>query len=243
VYHNPRQILLPLVAVQVPVAILTAAATIVLYLTVFSDRAEVLSPGALSGSDRDQLFASAILAAIEGLFTLVARGASIVAIAGAARGTRVPLTAALDPAFTRLGGLIIIIAVSAVVGVIAALTIVGLPVAIFAAIRVALVFDVYMLESLGPWAAFRRSWTLTRGSMIRLLGVVLLGAAVALPAVITLSLISAARLDNHEAEVLLVAGGTLVQSVLLIPVVAFVTATTTMFYLRLKANDDARPTA
>lgn len=243
VSQNRQQILLPLAIVQAPVALLIAAVTAALYLTVFSGKAEVVPPGVLGTGDSDQIFVALILTAVEGLFTLVARGASIVAIAGAARGRSVSLTQALDPAFTRLGGLLLIIAISAVAVGIAALTVIGLPLAFFAAIRFALVFDAFMIEELGVVDSFKRSWRLTRRNMLRLLAVAALSALIVLPAVFVFSLLSGITADSRTAEVLLVSGAAVVQSILLIPLVAFATATTTLFYLRLKANSDARTTA
>src|SRR5690606_8381874 len=143
--QHPRATMLPQAAIGIPVAVAAAIATVFVFLSAFPDEdvstVASLSPEASGAA----LFAMAVAVAAEALFAQVARGATIVAVASAARGRPVPLVEALDPAFTRLGGLVALVLVLGAIGALAFLTIVGLIVLPYVLFRLALVFDAYML--------------------------------------------------------------------------------------------------
>lgn len=237
VWTNPRQCLGPLLVIQVPAAIVTGIITIVLYATTFSEKPVVAPVDVLFDGDRAQQFWWWISTAGEALFAQVARGATIVAIAGVATGKPTGLQAALDPAFTRLGGLLIlIVGFSAGAGLLF-LSFIGIPVAIYLLIRLALTFDAYMLEGLSPGLAVRRSWDLTRGRMLRLMGVLALGLLAIFPVFIFASALAGLSGDSRTSDILLIAGTGVAQVALVVPALAVLTATTTLFYLNVRASD------
>lgn len=238
--EHPRQTLLPMAAIQLPLSLLTAIASAVLYFTVFEG--ELYPTGGLMGSFFDlsgaQLFAVLIVFGVSILFSTVGQAATVVAVAAAARGKPVSLAEALDPAFTRMAGLIVIaLFLSAAAGLIAA-TIVGLLVLPYFALRFGLWLNVYMLEDVSGIEALRRSWRMMHGSMLRLLGVVVLAAVVAalLLVVISIPIIG----EDAERTVRIVSDSILevIRGTLLIPALVFVHAATTLFYLGVKASAD-----
>ena len=91
VTHHPREAMLPLVVIQIPVAILTGAVLAVLLLTVFGDQE-------INTNDGGQLLALLLVSGTQALFAQVARGSTIVSLAGVIRGQPLTLTQALDPA-------------------------------------------------------------------------------------------------------------------------------------------------
>ena len=243
VRQHPREALLPLAVIQLPVTLATAALTIVLYLTAFKNEPVETMQGALSGGASAPLFVFAVTAAVEGLFAQVARAASIVSIAAVARGRPLPLTSALDPAFTRMGALLVLVLIIAVGFGLAFVTIVGLVLLPYVATRVALCFEAMVLEGIGPWAAIRRSWSLTRGNVLRLLGVILLSVLVVLIPLVLISALGTAIGGGRTTRVVLTGLYTFVQGGLAIPLAGFLTATTTLYYLTIGAPSDDRRSA
>jgi hypothetical protein len=243
VVTHPRACLGPLYAVQVPAALFTAVGTLALYATLFRDKGVVDSADVFADGDRAQQLWFTLSFGVEALFAQVARGGAIVSIAAAARGKPVELKRALDPAFTRMGGLILIVVVMSLGAGALAFTLVGIPVAIYLAIRLAIVFDVYMLEGLAPGAAVGRTWSLTRGRLLALTGTLAFGLLAAVPVVIFASALSALSAGDRVLHVSLIASLGVVQSLLVIPAVGVFTALTTLFYLNLKANEHGRYTA
>ncbi len=239
VSRNRREAMLPLAAVQVPVSIATAVATAVLYLTVFRDD-PVQATDKLIEDGGGPLLAFIILTAIEGLFAQVARAATVVSIAGVALAKPKSLSAALDPAFTRMGGLLVLVAVVAAGAGLALISVVGLIFLPYIALRLALSVETYMLEGLGPTAALRRSWELMRGNVLRFLGVILLAFLVLLGPLASLSILGAFVGGGRTARVIEIAFLTVAQGILVIPLIAFLTATTTLYYLTIKARRDAQ---
>ena len=165
VTHHPREAMLPLVVIQIPVAILTGAVLAVLLLTVFGDQE-------INTNDGGQLLALLLVSGTQALFAQVARGSTIVSLAGVIRGQPLTLTQALDPAFSRMGGLLALVVLVSAGVLISFVTLIGLVLLPYMILRFALAFEAFMLEDLGPWPALRRSWELMRGHMLRMLGVV-----------------------------------------------------------------------
>ena len=235
----PRATMLPQAAIGIPVAVAAAIATVFVFLSAFPDE-DVNTVASFSPEARGAtLFAMAVIVAAEALFAQVARGATIVAVASAARGRPIPLVEALDPAFTRLGGLVALVLVLGAIGALAFITIVGIIVLPYVLFRLALVFDAYMLEGVGVNQALRRSWQVMSGNMIRLVGVVALSVLCALPVLFLFSLLGAPGDGNRTTQVLLVAFLGIVRGAAFVPFVAFLTACTTLYYLKAKAAEDA----
>ncbi|MGE5595843.1 MAG: hypothetical protein ACM3S1_07395 [Hyphomicrobiales bacterium] len=235
----PRQTILPMAAVQVPVALVTSVVTAISYLTVFKDEpvrdiSEIFEDGP-SG----QLFLMLVLFAVDVLFSQVARGATIVGVGQAARAHRLSLSEALDPAFTRMGGLLLLAIVLGAGAIVLAFTVVGIVVLPYLALKFVLSFEAYMLEGLRPWPAMKRSWALTRGNLISLLGVLVLAALILVGPLLVVQLLGEAVGGSRTMEVILNAVVAFVQTILLVPLLAFLTAVTTMFYLKAREKPDA----
>ncbi len=230
VLDHPRQAMLPLVVIQVPVAIITSGLLAVLLLTVFGDQE-------IDTTDGGQLLAILLIGAAQALFAQVARGGTIVSLAGILTGKPKTLTESLDPAFNRMGGLLALVLVVSGGLFLAFITLIGLLLLPYLALRLALSFEAFMLEDLGPLPALRRSWTLMRGHMLRLLVVVLITAAILFGPFLVISLIGEAVRGDRNTQVILGALYSLIQGVLLVPIVAFITATTTVYYLNLREHE------
>ena len=228
----PRQAMLPVAVIQIPVAIVTGVILAVLLLTVFSDEEIDTTKGG-------QMLALLLLSAGQALFAQVARGSTIVSIAGVIRGKPLSLTEALDPAFSRMGGLLALVVLVSAGVLVAFVTLIGLVLLPYLVLRLALSFEAFMLEELGAWQALRRSWQLMNGHMLRMLGVVLLTAVILFGPFLFVSLLGEVVRGDRNTQVILGAAYSVVQGVLLVPVVAFVTATTTVFYLNLREPEHA----
>jgi hypothetical protein len=236
---NPRATMLPQAAIGIPVAIVAGIAIVFFFSTIFADQDMNLVASFSSEAEGRALFVMAIIVAVEAMFAQVARGATIVAVAGAARGRPLSLVEALDPAFTRLGGLIGLVFVLGAIGALAFITLIGLVVLPYVIFRLALVFDAYMLEGVGVNQAIRRSWQLMSGNMIRLVGVIALSVFLALPVLLLFSVLSGTGEGSRTVQLLLVAFWGIVRGAALVPLVAFLTACTTLYYLKAKAAEDA----
>lgn len=231
--------MLPQAAIGIPVAIAAAIATIFVFLSAFPDEDVTAVASFSTDAGNAALFAMAVIVAAEALFAQVARGATIVAVANAAKGKPLPLVEALDPAFTRLGGLVALVIVLGAIGALAFITIVGLVLLPYVLFRLALVFDTYMLEGVGVNQAIRRSWQVMSGNIIRLIGVIALSVLCALPALLLFSLLGGVGEGNRTTQVLFVAVMGVVRGAAFVPFVAFLTACTTLYYLKAKAVEDA----
>jgi hypothetical protein len=235
----PKATLLPQAVIGIPVAIAAAVATVFVFLAAFPEE-DVNNVATFSAeASGAALFAMAVIVAAEALFAQVARGATIVAVASAARGRPIPLVEALDPAFTRLGGLVGLVLILGAIGALAFITIVGIILLPYVLFRLALVFDTYMLEGVGVNQALRRSWQVMSGNMIRLVGVIALSVLCALPILLLFSLFGAPTEGNRTTQVLVLAVLGIVRGAAFVPFVAFLTACTTLYYLKAKAAEDA----
>jgi hypothetical protein len=195
------------------------------------------------------------VAAFEGLFAQVARAATIVSVAAAVRGKPKTLTEALDPAFTRMGHIVLLVVLLALclagtlvaVSILALIPFVGIAIPMvivsYVAVRTTLGFEVLMLEAVGPWQALRRSWAITRGRTLRLLGLILAAfAGIAVPLLCITSL-SYLVTGGRTLEVILTAAVTFAGGLFQVPLFAFMSTVTTLYYLKAKEIDDVRTAA
>lgn len=254
-WRQPRFVLLPWLAVQLPVAALGAAVTAVLYLTVFRSEAVKPTSDLFSDGATAALFVYLAVTAFEGLFAQVARAATIVSVAATVRGKPKTLTEALDPAFTRMGPIILLVvllglflagtlvAVSILVLIPFAGAAIALAILSYVAIRTSLSFEALMLEAVGPWQALRRSWAITRGRTLRLLGLILAAfVSIAIPLLCITSL-SYLITGGRTVEVILTAAVTFAGGVFEVPLFAFMSTVTTLYYLKAREMDDVRTAA
>ncbi len=237
---QPRASLTPFAVVQIPLAAIVGILTIVLYLTVFGDEPPETSAGVLTDAGSGPVFTFLVMTAVEVVFGQVAQGAAIISMQSAVAGHRVPLTAALDPAFTRMGALILLPLIIAAIALPLAFTVVALPIAVYFLLRTALSFQALMIEKLGPVAAVRRSWQLTQGNVLRLLGVLFLAGAVLAVPFLLVSALGSLVAGGRTTQVLLTGLWIIVQGALAIPFAGFMTATTTLYYLTIRAARDER---
>lgn len=236
---RPRQTILPMAAVQIPVALATSIATVVLYLTAFEDE-PVLTVNEMVDSDaRGQLFAFLVISAVTALFSQVARAATSVGVASAAAGKAISLSMALDPAFTRMGALLVLGVLIASGAFVLVLTVVGMFVLPFLALKVALSTETLILEGNGPWAAIRRSWQLTNGNMLSLLGTLVVTIGLVVGPLLLVSLVSLIVTGDRTQQLVLAGVATFLQTVMLVPLFAFVTSVVTVFYLQAKEREHA----
>lgn len=227
VFSRPREVLLPVAVVEIPVAIVTAAVIAIALATVLRD-----TP--LDAAEGGYLALLLIVGAAQALFAQVAHGAAIVSIAGLLRGSPLSLTEALDPPFTRMGGLLALLVLLLAVSAALALTIVGLLFLPYIAIRLALVYQAYLLENRTVFGALGRSWAMMRGHMLRMLGVMLLTLLIFLGPAILIQSLDALVGGPRATQVAVQALVSVAQGVLAVPLVAFTSATTTVFYLNLR---------
>lgn len=232
----PRQTLLPMFVIEAPVACISAVVTAILYLTVFHGR-DVWLPGDPVAGRGGVVFAYFALAAFELLFAQVARGATVLGVAAARAGRRRPLAELLDPAFTRMGGLLALAIVTYAVlflGILLLITVIGAVIALFAFLRWSLVFEVFMLEEQRVGASLGGSWRMMHRNMLRYLGVLLVSFGLALLPLVGISLLQLAVGGGRDTVVIATAAVTIAQGVLVVPILVFLTAVTTVFYFNIK---------
>lgn len=241
VRENPRDLLLPALVVQVPLAILSAAATAILFSTAFKDEpfdSGNLLRGAESGAP---LLAVIVIQAVNSLFGLVAHAATVVAALGVLRPPRKGLARSLDPAFTHLGTLLAFLA-----GMVAlSFTLVG----VLLLPRLALAPTVAVVEGAPAGRSVGRSWTLMRGQVLRFLGAIILvviafllaAMVVILPASILAALLPDS--PSRGVEIGVDAGATIVGGFLSVPFVGLGSAVIALFYLHLTTGNDVRTAA
>lgn len=237
--RHPRATMLPFAAISIPVGIAAAMASAVLFLTRFDDEPYVRSvfDGDIA---RGPLFALVIILVISSLFAVVGHAASIVAVASAARGEPLSLSRALDPAFTRMGGLVLLSLILVAGAGALAFTLVGLLVLPYLLLRFGLAFQTFMLEESAPLQALLSSWRLMSGHMLRLLGLVLIiGFGVG----VYVAIISVSPLGEDAPRNARIATDAVLDSlraVLVVPAAVFYQAALTLYYLKVRARYDAR---
>ncbi len=240
---HPRETMAPLALTQGPVAAVTVLAGIALYATAFAG--EPYPDGGLAGASGGAPLAALVtLQAAAAVLGLVGAGATIVSVAALAKGRPIGLREAFDPAFTRLGRLIALAAILLVAGVLlaalmtlqAAAAVVGLAALPFLLPRVAVAFQALMLEDAGPLEALRRSWRLTHGHMLRLLGI-LIAAIVILAAIAFLApTVPGPEEAGRGARMAIDAAIQALQTGLFIPAGAFAHGAVTLYYLRIRED-------
>ena len=244
--HNAKPIMLPMAVVQVPLAVIGAIVPWVLYATVYSEQLHPFDAQALTDGPRGLLFALVVVAWIWIMFLALGFNSTIIAVRDARKGVRKPLAELLDPSFTHLGGLLVIALGAAALwfAILAtSITVLAPLVLLFAALRLALTFHSFALNDPRPRAAMSESWTLMRGNVIRLLGLLLgtlpaimlmlLAGSLALVVVsIPFAVVGTSRGPTLAAN----AVGTMVLAVVLIPIFCYVTTATTLLYLNLSGR-------
>jgi len=241
---HPARLMLPLLVVAVGAPAVAEGARALAYLTIFADE-PLLRPGdASSVASNPVLFVLFVAAALETLFWLVARGGTIVAVARIKSGKPVALAESLDPAFTRMGGIVAQgIMWSGVLGGLL-LSLLGAVLLPYVGARLALGTEVLLLEGRSPVGAFASSWAMMRGRVIAWLGALSMAlAACVVPAFVVVAALGFLVGGNREVEIVSTAVAAVLLAAALVPVIAFLTTVTTLFYLRAKEIDGGQRTA
>lgn len=230
----PRETMLPLLTIQAPLVLGTILLSVLLYSSVFAD--EVYPRGGLTSASDDtgQVFVLVVVVALATIVGIIGQAATIVSVAAAALGQPVTLTQALDPAFTRLGGLIGLTIIFGVAGALLLITFVGLALIPFLVARFGVAYQVYLLEQVGPIEALTRSWQAMHGHMLRLLGVMLVGVALVLVVGLLVPASPGPESVAREWRMAADAGIRILQGGIAIPIAAFAHASITLYYLRIR---------
>ena len=241
--HNAKSIMLPMAVVQVPLAVIGAIVPWVLYATVYSNEIPPADAESLSQAPRGLVFALVVVASVWTMFLALGFNSTIIAVRDARKGVCKKLPELLDPSFTHLGGLLVL-AISAAGLCFAILatsfTVLAPLVLLFTLLRLALAFSSFALNEARPRAAAAASWTLMRGNVIRLIGL-LLGTIPSLALLLVAGMIALfafsipfVLVGNGRGPTLMAnAVATMVVAIVLIPIFCYVTTATTLFYLNL----------
>jgi hypothetical protein len=247
-FDAPRHVMLPALAVHLPVSIAVAVATMLLFFTVFRDEeflvvGDILSGEFASETSRGVLFAVIAIAAVQFLFGQVARAATIVSVAGAAKGSPRRLPEALDPAFVRMGAVLwqSLLWLTLMLGLV--FSVVGLALLPYVWARLSVGTEVMMLENRRPLAALAGSWALTAGKALRAMGVLLLTVLICAGPLLAGSMLGLLVTGSRTQQVLMFGLAGLVQTVLFTPVTALLTSAMTLFYLKAREVDNGRSPA
>lgn len=240
VKSNRRPMLLPLLVTQVPVAIAASAALFILLWKIYPetqfDRVDGVTESA-AGLGLSLM----LITGIYGLFTLVGLAATVVASNGIISGKRISLSQSLDPAFTRMGGLLgLILTFYSLMFIV----LIGIIPALFFVIRFGLSLHAFIIDSQPLGQALRTSWTSLRGRTIRFSGyflsfaimcfVALTGVSVAVS--LSVGPFISANPTRIETIILLTALG-VGWGFVFVPLGAFIMTTMTLFYLREKKGN------
>ena len=252
---HPRETMLPLLAVQGPLVVGTILLTLLLYSTVFAD--EVYPRGGITGASQGgpEVVVLVVVVALALVLGLVGQGATIVSVGAIALGKPLTLSQALDPAFTRLGGLIALTIIFAIVGGLLTLTVVGIAAIPFLIARFGVTYQIYLLEDTGPIEALTRSWRTTHGNILRLLGIILVGIVLLVligllvpvspgpemgpedPFFTFRSSSGSTESIGRTARMAIDAGIQILQGGVAVPVTVFAHAALTLYYLRIREEN------
>ncbi|HMS57665.1 MAG TPA: hypothetical protein PKA49_02330 [Tepidiformaceae bacterium] len=252
VRRNPRETMLPLFAVELPVVIVVTALTTLLYFTAFKDEPFYIADDLFTEGSAGAVFAFLALTAVSALFSQVARAATIVSVAALIGGKRLPLSQALDPAFTRMGGLLTLAFLMFAGAVVLGVTVVGIVVLPILALRLGLTVEAFMLDGGNPFQALRRCWAvmgpgrnragalsgIMTPTMLRLLAVFLVIVLLVAVPVLAVNATGELARGSRTAQIWLSGLLTVLQTILLLPVFAWVSATMTSFYLQARQRAD-----
>ncbi len=236
--RNPRETMFPIAVTQLPFAVITAAVFFYLFNNQYPD-AKFESFDWLSDAPNGIRLTMVLVGAAQSLFSLVGAGGTMVSVAALVRGKPVSLANALDPAFTRMGGLLLI---GAIFYGLVLITAFGIIVMIYFLIRWGLALQVYLLEGGTITGSLGGSWRLLRGRMFAFLGLLL--ATVPFAAILLLVTSFALALvvapfgtdPGRDLDLIFQTAAIFVVGVTLVPIAAYLATTTTLFYLAAKES-------
>ncbi len=239
--RNPRATLLPIAVTQLPFAVLTAAVFFYLFYSRYPS-AEFESFNWLSEAPNGLRLTMVSVGAAQSLFSLIGAAATMVSVSAIRLGKPIGLAQSLDPAFTRMGGLLLIGAIFYSLVLASAF---GIIVLLYFLVRFGLAIQIYVVDGKTVTGSFRESWGLLRGRMFAFMGVLFATVPFAfLVLFVTTLLLSIAVAPfgtdpGRTTELVLQSGAIFVVGVLLVPIAAYVAISTTIFYLNAKEQADA----
>ena len=233
---HPRETLLPIAVTQLPFAVITAVVFFYLFNSRYPD-AKFDSFDWINTAPNGIRLTMVIVGAAQALFSLVGGGATMVSVAGIMRDKPVSLANALDPAFTRMGGLLLIGAIFYGIILISAI---GIIVMLYFLIRWGLALQVHLLEEKPLIGSLSESWRILRGRMWSFFALLLTAIPFALILLIGLSILMAIAVapfgtdPGRDVDLIYQSVAIFAVGVALIPVAAFLATSTTLFYLSAK---------
>jgi len=221
---------------QAPLAIVIAASYFYLYHEAYPT-ADFESFNRFEDAPSGLVLSLIIVTAVYLFLTLVGTGATIVAAKTALEGRPVKLVEALDPAFTKMGGLLLI---GAILYVVVLGTVAGIVVLVYFLFRWGLAVHAHLLDGTGVLGSLGVSWRALRGNMWRFVGVSLTTIPVAVVMFTAGSIVFAIGLapfstdPGRTASLVAQSLSALLLGVVAIPTGAYFAAATTIFYLSVK---------
>ncbi|MBK6560104.1 MAG: glycerophosphoryl diester phosphodiesterase membrane domain-containing protein [Dehalococcoidia bacterium] len=241
VRSNLKATMLPLAVIELPLSILGAAFYFYLYHDLYP-AADFESFSRLDSSPSGLILALLLLMAVSMLFSLVGAGATIVAVRNLLEGRPVRLAESLDPAFTRMGGLLVL---GAMFYLLLLATAAGIVVVLYFIIRWGLAIHALVLDGTGLGGSLKVSWRTLKGRMLRFIGVLLTGVLVAILVFTVGTIVFATFLAPFSADpsrtTSLVAQsmGVILFGFVSVPTGAYLAAATTIFYISAKEQSRA----
>jgi len=238
---HPGPAFLPLLVTQLPFAVITAGVFFYLFYDLYPD-AEFDSFNWLSEAPNGLRLTMVLLGAAQSLFSLVGAAATMVAVSGVLRDKPIGLAQSLDPAFTRMGGLLVF---GLLFNFLLLASIVGFFVLLYFVIRFGVVIQAYVLDEKGVSGAFGESWRLMRGRMFKFMGLVLtaipLGLIILLGTSFLFALVAApfGSEPSRTTELAFQSFALFVVIAAFVPVGAYLATSTTMFYLSAREESHA----
>ncbi len=234
-----RALLGPVAVTQLPMTVISAAAYFVLMDRVYPE-VPYDSFDLFDDAPETLILWLVAMNATFWLFTLVGMAGAVVAARGALEGQTVALPEALDPGFSRMGGLL---ALGIAFYVILLASVAGILVLIYLAWRFGLAFHAFVLDGKGVTGAFGQSWSMLRGNMWRFAGTLVtllpvslamlfVGSFAAVIAVLPFAAEDAGRTTTLAGNAVAVG----VLGVFGVPVTAYFATATTLFYRRLQGE-------
>lgn len=233
--------MLPLTVVQIPLGIIGAVYYFFLYHDAYPE-ADFESFNRLDKSPSGLILALVLMTAVYLLFSLVGAAATIVAVHSIIQKKPRRLSESLDPAFTRMGGLLLLGALFYLMFIASAA---GIVVVIYLIIRWGLAVHAHVLEGTTISGSLTSSWRTLRGRMFRFTGVLLTAVPVGLVLFLAASIIVAVALTpfsvdpNRTTTLIAQSLGILVFGFVAVPTGAYLAAATTIFYTSAKEESRA----
>jgi hypothetical protein len=236
-----KSLLLPLLVTQLPGMLLLAVGYFIVLNQAFPEVDYQRVPN-LQEDPSNYVLTLLVLNGVAWMFTLVGVAATLVATRSAIDGEATSLSSALDPGFTRLGGLI---ALGVVLLGITLATVAGIIVLIYVLWRIGLVLHWYVLGDRGVYGSLGRSWLSLRGQMLRFAGM-LISLVPIVAAVIGIAFLATVIAilpfafveQGRTTELLSRSVGASIFGVFMVPISAYIAVATTIFYLNLRDAED-----